>query len=72
MALGEVKWFNDEKGFGFIVAPGGGPDIFFHRSVLNPRVVIEDRCQVEYESEKSDRGMCATKVTRIGPPVAAV
>ncbi len=41
MASGTVKWFNAEKGFGFIQQDGGGPDVFAHYSTVNASGVRE-------------------------------
>ncbi|MDA3629121.1 cold-shock protein, partial [Saccharopolyspora sp. WRP15-2] len=51
MAQGTVKWFNSEKGFGFIAPDDGGPDVFVHYSAIDSsgfRELSEDQ-KVTYE-----------------------
>lgn len=68
MATGKVKWFNDQKGFGFI-ASSDGKDVFVHHSVIEGdgfRTLAENEA-VEYEFESGPKGMKATKVRRAVP-----
>ena len=64
MATGKIKWFNDQKGFGFIQADEGGEDIFVHFSVveMDGFKSLKEGQAVTYEAEKSERGVKATKV----------
>ncbi|GAA2800843.1 cold-shock protein [Nonomuraea dietziae] len=64
MAQGTVKWFNDDKGFGFIAVDGGGPDVFVHFSAIDAggfRSLAENH-RVEFEVNQGDRGPQAQAV----------
>ena len=67
MPTGTVKWFNDEKGFGFIASDDGGRDLFVHHSNINAdgyRSLAEGN-KVSYEEEASPKGPKAINVTKI-------
>jgi CspA family cold shock protein len=67
MAKGTVKWFNDKKGFGFIVDPDMGEDVFVHFSVIHADGyrTLKDGEPVEYEVERDQKGSRAKSVVRI-------
>ena len=67
MATGKVKWFNDQKGFGFIASEQGGRDVFVHHSVIEGQgfKTLQENESVEYEYEDGPKGMKATKVRRM-------
>ena len=66
MATGKVKWFNDQKGFGFI-ATENGKDVFVHHSVIQGDgfKTLQENETVEYDFEDGPKGMKATKVRRL-------
>jgi CspA family cold shock protein len=72
MATGKVKWFNDQKGFGFI-ASEAGKDIFVHHSVIEGDgfKTLQDGETVEYEAEDGPKGSKATRVRRAAQPASA-
>ncbi len=67
MATGKVKWFNDQKGFGFICPENGGKDVFVHHSVIDGEgfKTLTENEAVEYEFEDGPKGSKATKVRRM-------
>ncbi|MFF1399451.1 cold-shock protein [Streptomyces sp. NPDC058287] len=68
MATGRVKWFNAEKGFGFIEQDGGGADVFVHYSAIQGTGFKElaEGEAVEFEVTQGQRGPQAENVNRIG------
>ena len=64
MSTGKVKWFNDKKGFGFIVADDGGPELFVHHSEIQAtgHKTLKEGQVVEYEVGEGKKGPCAIKV----------
>jgi CspA family cold shock protein len=62
---GTVKWFSDEKGYGFITPEGGGKDAFVHFSALpkgNGRRTLADGQKVEYTEVAGTKGPAAENV----------
>lgn len=64
---GTVKWFNSEKGFGFITPDGGGADVFVHYSEIQGRGfrTLEENQRVEFTIGEGTKGPQATAVTVI-------
>ncbi|MBH5336077.1 cold-shock protein [Streptomyces pactum] len=64
MAQGTVKWFNSEKGYGFIAVDGGGPDVFVHYSAISATGYrsLDENQRVEFEVAQGDRGPQADQV----------
>ena len=68
MAKGKVKWFNVEKGFGFIEPDEGGKDVFVHRNNVDGlewNDGLNDGEEVEYELERTPKGLAAMNVQRV-------
>jgi len=67
MATGTVKWFNNDKGFGFITPDEGGKDLFVHHSAINANGFrsLADGARVEYESEDGPKGPKAINVSQL-------
>ncbi|MER6994403.1 cold-shock protein [Streptomyces sp. NPDC000410] len=61
---GTVKWYNAEKGFGFIAVDGGGPDVFVHYSAIQGSGDrgLDENQRVEFEVTQGNRGPQADQV----------
>jgi CspA family cold shock protein len=62
-----VKWFNGEKGFGFITQDDGGPDVFVHFSAIAGSGYrnLDEGQKVQYEVSQGPKGLQAANVQRI-------
>lgn len=68
MQNGKVKWFDSEKGFGFIEPEDGGKDIFVHRNNienLGYNEGLREGEEVEFEVEETPKGLSAQNVHRL-------
>jgi CspA family cold shock protein len=62
MPTGTVKWFSDEKGFGFITPDDGSKDLFVHQSAIVGGTSLREGAKVTYEAEAGDKGPRAVDV----------
>ena len=67
MPVGTVKWFNAEKGFGFITPDGGGEDLFVHQSEIQMQGYrdLPEGQRVEFEVTQGKKGLQASSVRAV-------
>lgn len=67
MTVGSVKWFNGEKGFGFITPDGGGQDVFVHHSAIQMQGFrdLSEGQRVEFEVIQGQKGLQASNVRSV-------
>ena len=67
MPQGTVKWFNDQKGFGFITVEGGGKDVFVHHSAIEASGFksLQEGDRVSFEIEQGAKGPSAVRVRKL-------
>lgn len=64
MSTGTVKWFNSDKGFGFIAPDDGGKDLFVHHSDIKTSgyATLDEGQKVEFDIGEGQKGPCAKNV----------
>jgi CspA family cold shock protein len=67
MAQGTVKWFSDDKGYGFITPDEGGEDLFVHHTGIagNGFKSLEEGAKVSFEATQGRKGMQVDNVSRV-------
>lgn len=67
MATGTVKWFNADKGFGFISPDDGSADVFAHFSAINAGGFrsLDEGAKVEFETQQGPKGLQAANINVI-------
>lgn len=67
MAKGKVKWFSNQKGYGFITPEESESDVFVHYSAIqgDGYKTLDEGQEVEFEIEKGPKGEQATKVSKV-------
>jgi len=68
MAKSKVKWFDGKKGYGFLLNPDGGEDIFVHFSAIQSEQsfkVLNQDAEVDFELDKTQKGLQAKNVREI-------
>ena len=67
MARGKVKWFSDQKGFGFVTPDDGSKDVFVHHSAIQGGgfKTLAENDAVEFETEQGEKGPRATNVVKV-------
>jgi cold shock protein len=68
MATGTVKWFNDQKGYGFIAPDDGGKDVFVHHTAIQEQGFrsLKEGQKVQFDLQQDAKGGRAVNVTKVG------